>query len=138
VIRAVAGRGNQYDIFRAETEAPAVMAAIRAYDPALLVGWDSSACRWSLLRVSRGGYHFVGVIETGTHEYRPLDMSVLEDLARWDTWKGAKSANEFVKQVEDEEEAHEAKVARDFRDDLRHATRDNRRTLGRLKSLAGL
>jgi hypothetical protein len=138
VIRTVAGRGNQYDILRAESEAPAVMAALRAYDPALLVGWDSSACRWSLLRVSRGGYHFIGVVETEEHEYRPLDMSILEDLARWDLWKGAKDAHDAMRRIEQEEEEHEAKVARDFRDDLRHATRDNRRTLRRVANLVGL
>lgn len=137
MIRPV-GRGNEYDIFRAEKEAPAVMAALRAYDPQLLVGWDSSACRWSLLRVSRGGYHFVGVIETEDHQYRPLDMRVLEDLSRWDLWNGAKDANEAMNRIEAEEEGFEQRQERDFRDDIRHATRDNRRTLQRLTGLLGL
>jgi len=132
------GRGNEYDIFRAENQAPSFMAALRAYDPQLLVGWDSSACRWSLLRVSRGGYHFIGVIETPDHRYRPLDMSILEDLSKWDLWKGAKDANEAMNRIEQEEEAHEARQEREFRDDIRHATRDNHRTLRRLTGLLGL
>jgi hypothetical protein len=138
VIQPVAGRGNQYDIERAGRVAPEVMEVIRSRDPNMLVGWDSSACRWSFLRVSRGGYHFIGVIETEDHRYRPLDMSVVADLFRWDMWKGARTADEYVDQLEAEEEAHEAKVARDFRDDLRHATRDNRRTLRRGANLVGL
>ena len=132
------GRGNEYDIFRAEDKAPSFMAALRSKDSQLLVGWDSSACRWSLLRVSRGGYHFIGVIETPDHQYRPLDMSILDDLERWDLWKGAKDANEAMNRIEQEEEAHEARQEREFRDDIRHATRDNHRTLRRLTGLLGL
>ena len=132
------GRGNQYDIFRAEREAPAVMSAIRAYDPALLVGWDSSACRWSLLRVSRGGYHFIGVIETDDHQYRPLDMRAVEDLSRWDLWKGAKNANEAAQRMDYEDEQRDAKADRDLRTGIHEDTLDNRRTLHRLASLVGL
>jgi len=137
VIR-VAGRGNEYDIFRAEREAPSVMAAIRAYDPALLVGWDSSACRWSLLRVSRGGYHYLGVIETDDKRCRPLDMRVLEDLRRWDLWRGAKSATEDADRMDREDDEREKRSWDDFNDDISHATRENRRQLNRLAKLAGL
>ena len=137
MIRA-AGRGDSYDIFRAEKESPEVMAAIRSYDSALLVGWDASACRWSLLRISRGGYHFIGVLETDDHQYRPLDMRVLDDLARWDLWRGAKTANEAAQKMDYEDEQRAEKRERDFRDDVQHATRDNRRTLHRLARLVGL
>lgn len=132
------GRGNQYDIFRAEREAPSVMQSIRAYDPALLVGWDASACRWSLLRVSRGGYHFVGVLETPDHQYRPLDMRVVDDLARWDLWKGAKTPKEAADNMDYEDQRHREKLDRDLRGEIHDATKDNRRTLHRLAGLVGL
>ena len=137
----VVGRGNEYDILRAEHEAPAVMAALRAYDPQLLVGWDSSACRWSLLRVSRGGYHFIGVLErtvNGEKVYRELDMSLLGDLARSDLWRGAKNPQELVRKWEEEEDAMREKVETDFRDDIEYLTRWNRRTLLRGTNLLGL
>jgi hypothetical protein len=137
VIQAV-GRGTGYDIFRAEREAPSVMAAIHAYDPALLVGWDSSACRWSLLRVSRGGYHFIGILETEDHQYRPLDMRVAEDLRRWDLWKGAKTANEAVDRMDYEDAKLREKQDRDLRQGIHEDTLDNRRTLHRLAGLVGL
>ena len=130
--------GAGYDIFRAESVAPEVMAAIHAYDPALLVGWDSSACRWSLLRVSRGGYHFVGVLETDDHQYRPLDMRVVEDLARWDLWKGAKTAKEAADKMDYEDAKRAEKADRDLRTGIHEATLDNRRTLHRLAGLVGL
>ena len=134
----VAGRENDYDILRAEREAPAVMAAIHAYDPQLLVGWDSSACRWSLLRVSRGGYHFIGVLETDTKQYRPLDTTVLDDLLRWDLWAMGKTPQQVAHQWEDEEQARADKSEADFRDDISYATRWNSRTLHRLTRLVGL
>jgi hypothetical protein len=134
----LAGRGNQYDVLRAESEAPSVMAAIRAYDPQLLVGWDSSACRWSLLRVSHGGYHFVGVLQNEEGGYRPLDMSILDDLRRRDMWRTSKSGSERAMQREAEIQAERDRLQASQDDDDNHNLRDNRRTLHRLARLVGL
>lgn len=133
------GRGdaNEIDLFRANREAPEVMQAVRVYDPHLLIGWDPTPARWVILRVSRGGTHFVGVVETPDHQYRALDMSVLETLAQWDLWRQAKNAGEFCRQVEDAERYEKQRQVDNFNDDIQHATRDNRRTLNRLAKLAG-
>jgi hypothetical protein len=132
---------HNIDTQRAETCAPSVMAAIRAYDPCLTVWWDKAALRWSLMRISRSGYHCVFILQNPDGTHRPLDMSLLKDIHDADLWRGTSGRRTPGQQAADrweqQDDARHAKSEADFRDDIAHATRENRRTLRRVAALAG-
>jgi hypothetical protein len=117
------------DIFRADREAPSVMEAVRAYDPSLVVGWDSASCRWSLLRISQGGWHVIGVYAGPDGQYLPLDRRVLDYLHQADMWKKGETPDQAAARLEQEDDARRQKVEDDFDDDISHLTRSNRRQL---------
>jgi len=123
------------DLFRASSEAPEVVEALRAYDPALAVVWNARACRWGIMRFSKGKSFQVAVVQGSDGGYRPLTMSVVEDLKRDDMHRRAKSADELSDCMAYEQELRERKRDADFHDDMEHATRDNRVSLNRAGNL---
>ena len=142
VLAAGSPAPDNIDIFKAQSVAPAVVAALRAYDPNLMVWWDRAACRWSLMRVSRGGYHCVCILQRDGGAFRPLDGTLVDDVSRWDLWKhdrradknpGQQAADSFDQSDRDRHD----KAEDDFKDDIHHLTLDNRRTLRRIGGMLG-
>lgn len=129
--------GGTLDLFKADRVAPSVVERVRRYDPQLLIGWDSSCCRWGLLRAWNGKVNLVTIIEGPNGEYIPLDDRVLDWMVANDMWRFAKRADrsigdQYADAMEEKERAVEEKTERDLEGDWIHATRDNKTQLGRV------
>ena len=123
------------DLFRAEREAPDVVQAVRQYDPALAVVWDSAATRWVICRGNERGLHPQFTYQGEDGGYLPLDHRLARRLLEWDRWKAAPNAAAFAQAEKTEIESREAKSDADFHDEMEYAGRENRVTLNRLGNL---
>jgi len=120
------------DLYRAEKEAPEVVAKLRLYDPELLIVWDSAATRWVVCRGNERGVHPQFVYQGEDGGFLPLDTRLVELVIKSDRWKQAGDPGRFAKQEEAEIAAHAEKVENEFHEEIEYAGRENRGTLARL------
>jgi len=130
------------DFFRADSEHPELLKALRRYDKAAVVYYNKSINRWSLARATpRGIFHVLtwhwgleARAESGP--YRDLSWDLLKYIRSIDLWRGFRHADEMSDQLEDEQEAHEQKEDATFAGDIAHLSRSNRPQQQKIKDLA--
>ena len=119
------------DLTRADRVEPDLMRRIRAYDPALVVYYDSAVARWGVARQSRGGIHFVMLWQTDPGgDYLPLDARLLDALQRFDlrpehTLRGPASADATAAMRDARDLAAAALRDKEFDDSVSYLTRQN-------------
>jgi len=124
-------KADVIDLTRADREQGDLMRRIRAYDPALIVYYDSAVARWGVARQSRGGIHFVMLWQSDPGgEYLPLDARLLGALQRWDlrpehTLNAARDANVVANLRDARDLANAALREKEFDDAISYQTRQN-------------
>lgn len=134
LLPSVLPSATHIDFHRAYQNHPGLMNEVTRYDKQLVVYYDSAVCRWGLARLTPGGLRFIALWEDPTtKEYRPLDRRFIAWLANADLrperLDAHPSADAKCRADEYEDELRERRQWAGFRDDMGHATRENKRQL---------
>ncbi|HKQ98860.1 MAG TPA: hypothetical protein VJV75_13370 [Candidatus Polarisedimenticolia bacterium] len=117
--------------------APAVMFALKRYDPQLFIYWDLQGERYCIARrgENSGQLHFIAIWQDDDGAYLPLDNRILDAIRAWDmrppTLDAPKSADELAGRMDAQDDKAAAKDEADFKDDMDHLTRANRPQLNK-------
>lgn len=118
-------------------------------DPSLIVYFNHMRGRWIIDRCTAGGEKHtanhthnpscpttnVKVVQDEAGDYSPLGTDVLDWLRAHDTWNQTKTADQLVIELRNKDEAYQAKLKEDRRDNTHHRTMDNKRQLLKMKHL---
>lgn len=111
------------DWLRASFAHPDVVEAVKRYDPLLHIYYDKAINRWMLVRCTPRGYFLIAALNTPDGGFRPLDMSIIASLRKWDmrppTTDAPRSANEIADRMDREDIEREDKKRRDHEEKYR-------------------
>jgi hypothetical protein len=124
---------SHINLFRAYETEPGLMRKLTAYDPQLVVYYDSAVARWGIARLSQRGLHFIALWQDDGGGYLPLDERLYRAVVSWDLrparLDAARTADEEASRREAAQEAAIERQWRQFDDNMQHQTRSNKRSL---------
>jgi len=132
-----ANPGNLFDFKKPYAVAPSLIRRIHAYDPNLVIYYETSTARYCIARkTASGGLHFIcHWQDPETRAFRPLDMRLYDALRSWDMRPprvdAPRTADAYVDAEQRDADARAEKSDTEFDDDIGYLTRENRRQLRR-------
>lgn len=120
---------------------------LKDVDPALCTYFNKIRQRWVIDRCTREDSTLhadhtycsrtnVMLVQGDEGEYMPLCDQVLDKLKASDTWTQYGSAEGLINHLQSLDDANQAKLRRERKENTEHVTRENRVTLNKAASLA--
>lgn len=122
---------------------------LKGIDPSLIVYWNHLRGRWIIDRCTAAGEKHtanhthspecpttnVKVVQDEAGDYMPLCQDVLDWFRANDRWNQTASTEQLITELRNKDEAYQAKLKQDRRDNTHHVTMDHKRQLLKMKHL---